>query len=216
MYRFTHSEDRNVQEQPQKRGHVGGVSHPEIHLCAHSSDLYMGQRPDVPGLAKLPNRPPTPTTRTHTRTHTHMHKHSAVVFRTDCVGPHTECCIHRLSVRMKECPIKPKQERWIQECRDGVCVFAFLSFFLFYFQGAKQLLIHTTEQPEYCRFKLHSYEKKVGVPVVFTYIHTYPNNLNLSEDDIQCIVCFTCMDSVASSCLTSLHLLRWTVEVQYD
>lgn len=23
---------------------------------------------------------------------------------------------------MKECPIKPKQERWIQECRDSVCV----------------------------------------------------------------------------------------------
>lgn len=126
MYRFTHSEDRNVQEQPQKGGHVSGVSHPEIHLCAHSSDLYMGQRPNVLGLAKLPDRPPTPTA--HTLTHTH--KHSAVVLRTDCVGPHTECCIHQLSVQMKECPIKPKQERWIQECRDSVCV-CFSFFFLF-------------------------------------------------------------------------------------
>lgn len=86
-------------------------------------------------------------------------------------------------------------------------------------------MIHTIEQPEYCHFKLHNSEKnwrgKEGVvgwdgvkkrgggvggefPILFTYIHTYPNNLNLFEDEIQCIVCFTCMDSVASSCLTSL------------
>lgn len=58
MYRSNH-----------RKGGTSAVSRPEIHLCAHSSDLYMGQRPDVPGLAKLPNRPPTPTTRTHTRTH---------------------------------------------------------------------------------------------------------------------------------------------------
>lgn len=94
MYRFTHSEDRNVQEQPQKGGHVSGVSHPEIHLCAHSSDLYMGQRPNVLGLAKLPDRPPTPTA--HTLTHTH--KHSAVVLRTDC-GP-----AHRVLHSSALCP----------------------------------------------------------------------------------------------------------------
>lgn len=38
-------------------------------------------------------------------------------------------------------------------------------------QGAKHLLIHTIEQPEYCHFKLHSSEKR-GVSC-HIYIHTY-------------------------------------------
>lgn len=72
--------------------------------------------------------------------------------------------------------------------RQRVCMFCFSLF-----QGAKHLLIHTIEQPEYCRFKLHSSEKRGGrggFLVIFTYIHTYPNNLNLFEDEIQCIVLF--------------------------
>lgn len=129
------------------------------------------------------------------------------------MGPHTERCVDRLSVRMKECPIKPKQERWIQECGDSECVcFVFL-----FFQGAKHLLIHTIEQPEYCHFKLHSSEKRGvgrggGFPIIFTYIHTYPNNLNLFEDEIQCIVlfymhefCCILLSNVTPS--SSVHLL---------
>lgn len=67
--------------------------------------------------------------------------------------------------------------------RRRVCAFDFL-----FIQGAKHLLIHTIEQPEYCHFKLHNSEKRGCFPVIFTYIHTYPNNLNLFEDEIQCIV----------------------------
>lgn len=59
--------------------------------------------------------------------------------------------------------------------------------FLFLSRVQKHLLIHTIEQPEYCHFKLHNSEKR-GVPIIFTYIHTYPNNLNLFKDEIQCIV----------------------------
>lgn len=176
MYRFTHSEDRNVQEQPQKRGHVSGVSRPEIHLCAHSSDLYMGQRPDVPGLAKLPNRPPTPT-HAHSHTHTHAQTLSSGIQDRLC-GP-----AHRVLHSSALCPDEGVSDKaQTGEVDPGVqrrrlCVCFSLFFSLFYFQGAKQLSIHTVEQPEYCRFRLHSYEKKKrGFP---SYLHTYIHILTI-------------------------------------
>lgn len=118
MYRSNH----------RKRGTSAASLGPKIHLCAHSSDLYMGQGPKVTGSAEL-SRQATHTYRTHTYT-----EHLAVVLRTDCVGPHTECCVHRLSVQMKECPKKPDQESRIQECRETawVCwIFLFFSSFEF-------------------------------------------------------------------------------------
>lgn len=116
---------------------------------------------------ELPDRPRTPTY-THARTHTH-------VLTLRVLHSWALCPDEGVSNK------KPKQE--IQECRDGVCAFEFL-----FIQGAKHLLIHTIEQPEYFHFKLHNSEKRGCFPIIFTYIHTYPNNLNLFEDEIQCIV----------------------------
>lgn len=85
--------------------------------------------------------------------------------------------------------------RWSPNRRGGSrsAETACVCFSFFDFQGAKHLPIHTIEQPEYCHFKLHSSEKGgrgvggVGVgPIIFTYIHTYPNNLKLFENEIQC------------------------------
>lgn len=44
-----------------EKGHISGVSRPNFHLCAQSSDLHMGLRPNVPG-------PPTSTAHARTLT----------------------------------------------------------------------------------------------------------------------------------------------------
>ena len=128
-----------------------------------------------------------------------------MVLGTDCVGPHTSalCPDEGVSHEARTGELDPGVQR------QRVCVFFFSFFFFLIFQGAKHLLIHTVAQPEYCHFKLHNSEKgfsPIPPPSEFTYLHTYPNNLNLFEDEVYSL--FTCMNSVVSSCLTSLlHLL---------
>lgn len=55
-------------------------------------------------------------------------------------------------------------------------VFVFLSLSFLIFQGAKHLLIHTIEQPEYCHFKLHNSEKLIFSP---SYLHNYIHILTI-------------------------------------
>jgi len=216
VYRFTHSEDRNVQEQPQKRSTSAVSLVPKFTFVLIVQTCTWGQRPKCPRAGEFLHEASWQATYTY-RTHTYIH------VLTLSSGTQDRLCgpAHRVLHSSALCPDEGVSDKaQTGELDPGVqrqrCVFVFL---FFNFQGAKHLLIHTIEQPEYCHFKLHNSEKRRGFPIIFTYIHTYPNNLNLFEDEIQCIVCFTCMKSVASSCLTSLlHLLyiRCTMEVQYD
>ena len=125
------------------------LSRTEIHLfCAHSSDLYMRQRPNVQrgGRRSFLTRPPTPTARTHTCTNTQQWYSGQTVWaRTQSAASKTGSLSRWRSVRQSP----PKQQSWIQECGDGACVcllFLSLSLFFFFFflipQGAKHLLIH--------------------------------------------------------------------------
>lgn len=167
MYRSNH----------RKRGTSAASLVPKFTFCAHSSDLYMGGRGQTSQGRRsfLSGHPHLP--------HAHIH------VLTLSSGTQDRLCgpAHRVLFSSALCLDKraSKQGSRIQECRDSVCV----CFSFFDFQGAKHLLIHTIEQPEYCHFKLHNSEKG-GFPIIFTYIHTYPNNLNLFEDGIQCIVLF--------------------------
>lgn len=123
----------------------------------------MGQRPNVPGLTKFPDRPPTPTAHTHTCTNT----------QDRLCGP-----AHRVLHSSALCPDegvsdKGPNRRAGARSAETACV---VCFSLFDFQGAEHLLIHTIEQPEYCHFKLHNSEKRVVFP---SYLHTYIHILTI-------------------------------------
>lgn len=115
-----------------------------------------------------PDRPSTqPGSRIHTRTNTQWYSGQSVWARTQRVA---------LSASRTDEWVSDKPNTGVQWQSVGVFFCLFFSF-----QGAKHLMVHTAT------WILSFYILKKGgwgSPVVFTYIHKYPNNLNLFEEEI--------------------------------
>lgn len=112
VYRFTHSEDRNVQDRPRKRSGPAGrgkaASCPRVHLCAQSSGLYIEVRLKVRGQIV--------SVRSLRLSATGTLRSSAPYRQTWDCWRQTGVCFQRLCVQVESCLTQPKHDRSIQEC----------------------------------------------------------------------------------------------------